>query len=283
MQRQGTGNFIAQLTDVAWPGVSQQAGQRVIRQPGPGVAELGGHVHQQLLRNRRDVGHALAQRRHGDADAREPVIQIFAEQAVAHALLQLAVGGGNDAHVHLNGAHAPHGPHLALLQHAQQLDLERRRGFANFIQKHGAAVATLEQAWVVLERAGKRPALVAEQLRLQQRVGNGRAVFHHKRPRMPGRCVMNGACQQLFARTRLTQHHDRDVVPRHALGHLAHVVQRAAWGAHDALEAKVAAGQVHLAGGALTQHPRAGAQLQIKAAGLLLQRLGLHGVAHAVQ
>jgi hypothetical protein len=96
-------------------------------------------------------------------DAGDAVVQVFAEQAVAHVVFQLAVGGGDDAHVHLHRARAAHRPHLAFLQHAQQLDLEGGRGFADFVEEHGAAVGTLEQADVVFHRAGEGAALVAEQ------------------------------------------------------------------------------------------------------------------------
>src|SRR2546430_11198569 len=41
-------------------------------------------------------------------------------------LFRSAVGGGHDAHVHRDGLGAAHGDGLALLQHAQQLDLRGR-------------------------------------------------------------------------------------------------------------------------------------------------------------
>jgi hypothetical protein len=104
-------------------------------------------------------------------DGGQPVIQVFAEAAGAHVVLQVAVGRGDDAHVHRHRPVAAERPELALLQHAQQLDLEGRAGFADFVEEQRAAIGLLEQADAVVDRAGEGAALVAEQLGFEQRVG----------------------------------------------------------------------------------------------------------------
>jgi hypothetical protein len=91
-----------------------------------GAAQLLAGAHQQHVGNRQDVGTALAQRGHAQGDASDAVVQVFAEAARAHVLLQVAVGGGNHPHIDQYRAAGAHGAHLALLQHAQQLDLEGR-------------------------------------------------------------------------------------------------------------------------------------------------------------
>jgi hypothetical protein len=80
---------------------------------------------QEYLRQQRYVFAALAQRRDYDAVYVQAVKQVLAELAFAHHLFQVAVGGGHDAHVHLAHLVAADRRELALLQHPQQLGLER--------------------------------------------------------------------------------------------------------------------------------------------------------------
>ena len=54
---------------------------------------------------------------------------------------------------------------LALLQHAQQFDLEGRAGFANFVEEQRAAVILLEQAFAVSTAPVKAPRLAEEFVR----------------------------------------------------------------------------------------------------------------------
>ena len=65
---------------------------------------------------------------------------------------------------------------LALLQHAQQLGLHRRRDVADLVEEQRAAVGELEAAELALDGAGERALLVAEQLALEQRLGERAAV-----------------------------------------------------------------------------------------------------------
>lgn len=70
-----------------------------------------------------DVLGPLAQRRHDDAHHAQAVVQIFPEYALAHRLLQVAMGRGDDALVHALGLAAAHPLEGVFLQETQQLDL----------------------------------------------------------------------------------------------------------------------------------------------------------------
>ena len=65
---------------------------------------------------------------------------------------------------------------LALLQHAQQLRLERRAHRADLVEEDRAAVGQREFALLCRGRAGEGAANVPEQLRLEQRLRNRRAI-----------------------------------------------------------------------------------------------------------
>ena len=83
----------------------------------------------------------LAQRRHRQRDDVEAEVEILAERALAMACLEIAVGGGDHADVDLDAAPRADALDDLLLQHAQQLGLQRRRQLADLVEKDGAAVA----------------------------------------------------------------------------------------------------------------------------------------------
>ena len=82
---------------------------------------------------------------------------------------------------------------LALLQHAQQLGLERRRDLADLVEEQRAAVGQLEAALAGVDGAGEGALLVAEQLGLQQRLRQRRAVDLDERPVRARRQLVDGA------------------------------------------------------------------------------------------
>ena len=73
----------------------------------------------------------------------------------------------------LVAADALEGP---LLQHAQQLDLRALGNLADLVEEERAAVGLLEAPLAPRDRAGERAALVAEELALEQPLGERRAV-----------------------------------------------------------------------------------------------------------
>jgi hypothetical protein len=75
---------------------------------------------------------------------------------------------------------APSG-RISLLQDTQQLDLKRGRNLADLVEEDRATIGALEQADMIVDGAGKRALLVAEQLGFEQFVGQRAAVFDHER------------------------------------------------------------------------------------------------------
>ena len=93
-----------------------------------------------------DVLHALAQGGQVDRHHVEPVVEVLAEAPGLDLGFEVAVGGGDDAHVDLDGAGAADALQLAFLQHAQQLGLEGGGDLADLVEEQGAAVGLLEAA-----------------------------------------------------------------------------------------------------------------------------------------
>ena len=86
-------------------------------------------------------------------------------------------------------------------EQAQQLDLQRQRQLADFIQKKRAAACCFDKALFAMSGAGKCPLLVAEEFAFEQRFGHSGAVDRNKRPLFPRTGFMNGVGYQFLAGT----------------------------------------------------------------------------------
>lgn len=84
-----------------------------------GLAQL----FQECICHEHHVPLAGAQRGQGDGDDVDALVEVLAEGALRHHVLQAAVGGGDDAHVHGNALVAAHALNGVVCPHAQQLDL----------------------------------------------------------------------------------------------------------------------------------------------------------------
>src|SRR6185436_15440067 len=122
-----------------------------------------------------------------------------AKPAVLDLALEVAVGGGQEPDVDRARPKRPDPQDRALLENAQQLDLDRRRQLTDLVEKHGAALGALEQADLRGGRAGERALLVAEQLALEQALGERGAVQREQRTRPARRQPVQRAGEDLLA------------------------------------------------------------------------------------
>jgi hypothetical protein len=90
-----------------------------------------------------------------------------------------------------------------LLEHAQDLGLGHEREVGHLVEEQRAAVGQLEAALLAAGRAREGALLVAEQLGLQQGLGQRRAVDGHEGPALARRPVVDGPGEQLLAGTAL--------------------------------------------------------------------------------
>ena len=134
-----------------------------------------------MARQNRNVVLTIAQRRNRDRKHRQPEVQILAELLRRHARPQLLVGRGDDAHVDVQRLRAADALEPPLLERAQNLGLQRERQVADFVEEQRAVMRELELAGLARHGAGKGALLVAEELGLEQVVGNRRAVDRDER------------------------------------------------------------------------------------------------------
>ena len=112
---------------------------------------------------------------------------------------QITVGGSNNADVNGNGSLSTNAADAVLLQDTQQLGLHGKWQGADFVEKEGSPVGTLEIAAPPGLRPGERPFFIAEKFALQQCGSDGSAIHPHKRPPAPARKLMDGLRNKLFA------------------------------------------------------------------------------------
>src|SRR5262245_59685425 len=110
--------------------------------------------------------------------------------ALPDRLDRIGIGRGDDAHAHRLLDARTGTPELLLLQYAQELHLRGRRHLAELVEEQSAAIRELEAALAAIGRAGERAFFVAEDLALQQRFGNRRAVDRDELERRAGAELM---------------------------------------------------------------------------------------------
>ncbi len=71
-------------------------------------------------------------------------VEIFAEGAVLVRGFEIAVRGGDDAHINFDSLIAADRSNFFFLQDAEQLGLQFQRQFSDFVEKDGAAIGGLE-------------------------------------------------------------------------------------------------------------------------------------------
>ena len=123
----------------------------------------------EMLGQRGNVLPALPQRRHVDGDYVEPVVEVLAKLPAFQSRPEIRVGGRNDADVDLARLVAAQAFELPLLEHAQELHLDRPAAHRRFHREKTVPVSACSNL-PGLEAAApvKAPFLVAEQLALHE-------------------------------------------------------------------------------------------------------------------
>ncbi len=151
------------------------------RLPGHGLRLLAGFApgdkEDQVLQVLRSLAQLLPQGGGDDDVGAEPVIEVFAEAPGGDLPGQVAVGGRDQLAGEATVGGVAQALESALLQDAQELDLQGRGQLADLVQEDGApGPASLQPARAVLQGAGEGPPPVAEQLGLDERRREGGEV-----------------------------------------------------------------------------------------------------------
>src|SRR2546428_286597 len=201
---------VLQLAHVPRPVVARQHLERARRHAPHVAVALARGLPDEVLDEERNVLAPLAERRHVDRHDVQAIVEVLTELARPHRGLEVDVGRGDDAHVDRDGPQPAEALDLALLEGAEELRLEVQAQRADLVEEHRPAVGELELPELAGVGAGERALLVAEELRLDQRVGDGGDVHGDERL---GEVVVGAAVGRVARRARLThgrdQHDDR--------------------------------------------------------------------------
>ena len=171
----------------------------------------GGELLQEVVAEERDVVGALAQGRDADDDRVDAVEEVLAEGAGGDAGLEVLVGRGDQAEVHRGRPAAADALDFVGLEDAQELGLDGRRQRPDLVQEHRSLVRQLEAAGPRSHGAGEGALLVAEELRLRERLGEGRGVDRDEEMVAAGAPLVDRVGHELLARPALPLEHHRGV------------------------------------------------------------------------
>ena len=177
---------------------------------------LRGEPRNEMPLEQRKIFFAIRQPRRLNFHHGETVVQILPKTFLGDGGPQVVIRGGNDANIHFAGAQRSHSLHFLILEHAQELRLRGERHISDLIQKQRASMGVLEQARLVVRGPGERTLHVAEQLALEQRFHDGRAVEHDVAAGSHRAEPVERAGDQVFTRPGLPRDQQRPIVRSHA-------------------------------------------------------------------
>ena len=117
----------------------------------------------------------------------QAVVEVLAEAALRDLLLEVAVGRRDDAHVRPASPASRRSARISpSCSTRSSLRLQRERHLRHLVEEERAAVGDLEEALLVLVRAGEAALLVAEELALEQVLRHRGAVLADEELRRAG-------------------------------------------------------------------------------------------------
>ncbi len=194
---------ILELADVARIVVAHQSAEGCPGETLHHLATSHRETPERCLGERRDIRLAIAERRHHQPDDVDAVVEVLAERPVVDHGREITIGRGHDPNVRRPRDDVTEWLVLPLLQQPQELDLDRGRQVADFVDEQGSALGRLHPPGLVPVGAGERAFAVAEKLRLEKRLRQGGAIDRdHGSVALIARPV-DGVGQQPLARSAL--------------------------------------------------------------------------------
>ncbi len=124
-QEHRTLDHTVELPDVSRPPIRAERGERFGAQLLRRASILGARAGERILGEEVDVALTFAQRREGQVDHREPVVEILPEASVPYRRCQVLVRGADDADVYGLAPRRSQPPHARVLEYLQQLSLKQ--------------------------------------------------------------------------------------------------------------------------------------------------------------
>src|ERR1019366_3173115 len=126
-----------------------------------GKALAGSFQRKEVLRQGHNVFRAFAQWRNTQLKLAQAVEQVLAKAPFFHRQIEILVGSRDYAYIHRDFVMSSQPVIRRTVKHAQQLHLDLRLQFANFVEKNRALIGKFKQSWLGGIRATESPLLVA--------------------------------------------------------------------------------------------------------------------------
>ncbi len=139
-ERHGPLDDVLELPHVAGKRVGLERAEGVRCEAADVLVLLAGAARQEVLREGADVFAAIAEGGNLDANDVEAVVEVLTEGPGADLLLDVPVGRRQDAHVDGDLVARPDAAHLAFLEDAKQLHLERRGQLTDLVEEDRPAL-----------------------------------------------------------------------------------------------------------------------------------------------
>ncbi len=123
----------------------------------------------------------------------------MAKASRLHLAVEIAIGGGDDAHVGVPRMALADALELLVLHEAQELGLQRRRQLGDLVEKQRSPRGGFDASGLIADGAGEGALGVTEELRGQELFRKRRAVDHDKGFVAPNAELMNAAGERALA------------------------------------------------------------------------------------
>src|SRR5581483_5258031 len=173
---------VGELANVAGPAPSEQRLRDLRRQLRGRALQLAPDALEERPSERHEVRRTLAERGQAHREDGESVVEVLAERAVAHRGREVAVRRRDPPHVGRDRLRSADALEAPLLEHAEQLRLEVRLQLGHLVEEERPALRQLDAAAPARDRARERALLVAEELALEELLGERGAVDRDERP-----------------------------------------------------------------------------------------------------
>jgi len=118
----------------------------------------------------------IPQRRQGDRENIQPIVQVAAKFLTVHHSLEVPMRSGDEAYVYAMGPTTSKAFEFLFLQNTEELRLQGEWHVADFIKKETPFVSQFEAANSLCDCAGKSTPLMAKELTFEQVEGNGGTI-----------------------------------------------------------------------------------------------------------
>jgi SAM-dependent methyltransferase len=205
-------DHVPQLAHIAGPSVTLQGCHRCSGHLRRTYAVPGRQLRDELMNQRCDVGVSLSEGRHSQCDALNPIVEVRSKPSGLNLVFQGTQGGTHQARIHADLGAPADAHEFAIFEEAQELCLDVHRHFTDLVEKQRASGGRFHLPTRALVRAGERAAFVPEQLALEQRVRDRRAIDGHEGSRAARGQLVHAPGNHLLTRPAFADDRDPHVL-----------------------------------------------------------------------